>query len=88
MTADELVEHLLNLAGRVGKVVDALPDTRMGRHIRLLLRRHSASRPSGFSICNLQFSILNLQCFIECCLRNQRRILYQTARLFTVAPIK
>jgi four helix bundle protein len=33
MTPDELVERLLNFAARVGKVVDALPDTRMGRHI-------------------------------------------------------
>ena len=33
MTSDELVERLINFAARVGKVVDALPDTRMGRHI-------------------------------------------------------
>lgn len=33
MTADELGERLINFAARVGKVVDALPDTRMGRHI-------------------------------------------------------
>jgi four helix bundle protein len=33
MTPDELVERLLNFAARGGKVVDALPDTRMGRHI-------------------------------------------------------
>ena len=33
MTPEELSERLLNLAVRAGKVVDALPDTRLGRHI-------------------------------------------------------
>ena len=33
MTPDQMVERLINFAARVGKVVDALPDTRMGRHI-------------------------------------------------------
>jgi four helix bundle protein len=33
MTPDELCERLLNHAVRVGKVVDALPDTRLGRHV-------------------------------------------------------
>lgn len=33
MTPDELSERLLNFAVRVGKVVDALPDTRLGRHV-------------------------------------------------------
>ena len=33
MTPEELGERLLNFAARIGKVVDALPDTRMGRHI-------------------------------------------------------
>jgi four helix bundle protein len=33
MTPVELSERLLNFAARVGKVIDALPDTRMGRHI-------------------------------------------------------
>ena len=33
MKADDLSERLLNFAARVGKVVDALPSTRMGRHI-------------------------------------------------------
>ncbi len=30
---DALAERLLNFAVRVGKVVDALPDTRLGRHV-------------------------------------------------------
>ena len=29
MTSDELADRLINFAARVGKVVDALPDTRM-----------------------------------------------------------
>ena len=33
MTPEELSERLINFAARIGKVVDALPDTRMGRHI-------------------------------------------------------
>src|SRR5438874_5651565 len=30
---DDLLERLLEFAARIGKVVDALPDTRLGRHI-------------------------------------------------------
>jgi four helix bundle protein len=30
---EELLERLLDFAARIGKVVDALPDTRMGRHV-------------------------------------------------------
>ncbi|OYV87872.1 MAG: four helix bundle protein [Planctomycetia bacterium 21-64-5] len=33
MSPDELSERLLEFAARIGKVVDALPDTRLGRHI-------------------------------------------------------
>jgi four helix bundle protein len=33
MTPDELSERLLNFAVRIGKTVDALPQTRLGRHI-------------------------------------------------------
>jgi four helix bundle protein len=33
MTPDELSERLLDFAARCGKVVDALPNTRLGRHI-------------------------------------------------------
>lgn len=33
MTPDELAERLLDFAVRIGKLVDALPDTRLGRHI-------------------------------------------------------
>ncbi|MBA4017615.1 MAG: four helix bundle protein [Pirellula sp.] len=31
--ADELSERILDCAARIGKLVDAIPDTRLGRHI-------------------------------------------------------
>ena len=43
MTSDELVERLINFSARIGKVVDALPDTRMGRHIGGQLVRSGTS---------------------------------------------
>ena len=33
MKPEELSERLMSFAARIGKAVDALPDTRMGRHI-------------------------------------------------------
>jgi four helix bundle protein len=33
MTPDELSDRLWRFAARVGKVVDSLPDSRMGRHV-------------------------------------------------------
>ena len=33
MDAEELAERLLKFAVRIGKVFDALPDTRLGRHV-------------------------------------------------------
>src|SRR6185436_19689430 len=43
MTSAELAERLIEFAARVGKVVDALPDTRMGRHIGGQLVRSGTS---------------------------------------------
>ena len=43
MTPDELLERLIDFAARVGKVVDALPDTRMGRHVGGQLVRSGTS---------------------------------------------
>jgi four helix bundle protein len=40
---DEMSERLLDFAVRVGKVVDALPDTRLGRHIAAQLVRCGTS---------------------------------------------
>ncbi len=43
MTSEELAERLIDFAARVGKVVDALPDTRMGRHVGGQLVRSGTS---------------------------------------------
>ena len=43
MTSDELLDRLIDFAARVGKVVDALPDTRMGRHVAGQLVRSGTS---------------------------------------------
>ena len=40
---EELEERLLDFAARIGKVVDALPDTRLGRHIAGQLVRSGTS---------------------------------------------
>jgi four helix bundle protein len=43
MNPDILSDRLLDLAARVGNVVDALPDTRLGRHIASQLVRSGTS---------------------------------------------
>ncbi|MGA2059884.1 MAG: four helix bundle protein [Thermoguttaceae bacterium] len=48
MTPDELSERLLDFAVRIGKVVDALPDTRLGRHIAGQLERCGTSAPPNY----------------------------------------
>ena len=48
MTPEELSERLLNLAVRAGKVTDALPDTRLGRHIAGQLVRCGTSPPANY----------------------------------------
>lgn len=52
MTSEELAERLINFAARVGKVVDALPDTRMGRHIAgQFVRSGTSSAPNYEEAC-------------------------------------
>jgi four helix bundle protein len=48
VTPGELSERLLNFAARIGKVVDALPDTRMGRHVAGQLVRCGTSPPPNY----------------------------------------
>lgn len=48
MTPDDLSERLLNFAVRVGRVVDALPDTRLGRHVAGQLVRCGTSPPPNY----------------------------------------
>ena len=49
MSPDDLLDRLLNLAVRVGKLVDALPDTRLGRHIAGQLVRCGTSPPPNYA---------------------------------------
>ncbi len=47
MNAEEFSERLWNFAARVGKVVDALPDSRLGRHVAgQLVRCGTSSAPN------------------------------------------
>jgi four helix bundle protein len=48
MTPEELSDRLLNFAVRVGKVVDSLPNTRLGRHIAGQLVRCGTSPPPNY----------------------------------------
>ena len=48
MTPDDLSERLLSFAVRVGKVVDALPDTRLGRHVAGQMVRCGTSPPPNY----------------------------------------
>jgi four helix bundle protein len=46
---DELQERLLRFAARVGKLVDALPDTRLGRHVAGQLVRCGTSPAPNYA---------------------------------------
>jgi len=48
MTPDELSERLRRFAARVGKLVDALPETRLGRHVAGQLVRCGISAPPNY----------------------------------------
>jgi len=48
MTADELSDRLLDFAARVGKVTDALPGTRLGRHVAGQLIRCGTSPAANY----------------------------------------
>jgi four helix bundle protein len=45
MTSEELSDRLWHFAARVGKVVDALPESRLGRHVAGQLVRCGTSAP-------------------------------------------
>ena len=49
MKGDDILERLLDFAARVGVVVDALPDTRLGRHIAGQLVRSGTSPAPNYS---------------------------------------
>src|SRR6266481_3661395 len=47
MTPEELSDRIWHFAARVGKVVDALPDTRLGKHVAgQLVRSGTAAGPN------------------------------------------
>ena len=48
MDAEDLSERLLEFAAWVGRVVDALPDTRLGRHVAGQLVRCGTSAPPNY----------------------------------------
>src|SRR5690242_13027203 len=48
MTPEELSQRLWKFAARVGKVVDALPDTRLGRHVAGQLVRSGTAAASNY----------------------------------------
>src|SRR5947209_677772 len=48
MTPDELSDRLWQFAARAGKVVDALPDTRLGRHVAGQLVRSGTAAPPNY----------------------------------------
>lgn len=49
MTSDELEERLLAFSVAIGKIVDALPDTRMGRHVAGQLVRCGTSPAPNYA---------------------------------------
>ncbi len=52
---EELEERLLDFAVRVGKVVDALPNSRLGRHVATqLVRSGTSPAPNYAEACNAE----------------------------------
>src|SRR3954467_9629593 len=48
MNQNELSDRLWSFAARVGKIVDALPETRLGRHVAGQLVRCGTSAPPNY----------------------------------------
>lgn len=48
MNQEDLSNRLWDFAARVGKIVDALPDTRLGRHVAGQLVRCGTSAPPNY----------------------------------------
>ena len=54
-TGDDLAERLLDFASRVGKVVDALPESRLGRHVAgQLVRSGTSPAPNYAEACGAE----------------------------------
>jgi len=53
MTPQQLEDRLIDFAARAGKVIDALPDTRLGRHVAgQLVRGATSPAPNYAEACN------------------------------------
>jgi four helix bundle protein len=53
LTPQELEDRLIDFAARAGKVIDALPDTRLGRHVGgQLVRCATSPAPNYAEACN------------------------------------
>ena len=76
MTAEELSERLLELAARVGKVVDALPETRMGRHVAGQLVRCGSSPGPNYEEACAGESRADFIRKMKICLKELREIRY------------
>ncbi|MCI0376810.1 MAG: four helix bundle protein [Gemmataceae bacterium] len=49
MTPDELLDRLVDFAARIGKLVDALPDTHLGRHVAGQIVRSGTSPAPNYA---------------------------------------
>src|SRR5213080_3951661 len=72
MKPDDLSERLLNFAARVGKVVDAPPATRMGRHIAGQLVRCGTSPAPNYEEARAAESRADFVHKLAICLKEQR----------------
>jgi len=55
LSSEQLSERMLGFAARVGKVVDALPDSRLGRHIAgQLVRSGTSPAPNYAEACGAE----------------------------------
>ena len=55
LSSEQLSERILSFAARVGKVVDALPDSRLGRHIAgQLVRSGTSPAPNYAEACGAE----------------------------------
>ena len=87
MTSDELSQRLIAFAARVGKVVDALPDTRMGRHVAGQLVRCGTSPAPNYEEAGAAESRADFAHKLSICLKELResrcwiRLIIKTEKL-------
>lgn len=72
MNADDVSDRLLEFAVRIGKVVDALPDTRLGRHVGGQLVRCGTSPPPNYEEARAAESAADFVHKLAICLKELR----------------